>query len=251
MSYFLETVETIIPGVGFAQFDTLHFLWLAIFVIVTVLNCLWYRKMGDASKHKWRIAVAFLLVANEIFKDIMLVIGNRFMAKYLPLHLCSINIFLIAFHAWKPYKTLNAFLYTVCIPGAVAALLFPSWTLLPLQNFMHIHSFTVHICLAMYPIVLTAGGDFQPRAKDIPKCLLFLVILAIPILGVNLLLDTNFMFLMYPEEGNPLNWFAQAWGSHLLGFPVLIAAVLLVMYLPIEIYHKAKRSKAERQLPVG
>ena len=243
MTYFLETVETIESGVGFLQFGSLHLLWLAFFLIITVLNCLWYRKMGVNARNIWKKVVAILLVADEVFKVIMLIIGGRYIAKYLPLHLCSINIFLIALHAWKPYKALNAFLYTVCIPGAVAALLFPSWTSLPLQNFMHIHSFTVHILLAMYPIVLSAGGELKPRAKNIPYCLLLLVGMAIPIVGVNLLLDTNFMFLMYPEEGNPLNWFAQAWGSHLLGFPVLIAAVLLVMYVPAELYYRFRKEK--------
>ena len=243
MNYFLDTVETIISGVGFPQFGALHLLWLALFLAITVLNCLWYRRMGLTARDKWKKVVAILLLSNEIFKDVMLIIGGRFMAKYPPLHLCSINIFLIALHAWKPYKALNAFLYTVCIPGAVAALLFPSWTSLPLQNFMHLHSFTVHILLVMYPVVLTAGGDLKPRAKDIPGCLLLLSGMAVPIVGINLLLDTNFMFLMYPEEGNPLYWFDQVWGNHLLGFPVLIAAVLLVMYLPVELYHRFKKVK--------
>lgn len=244
MPYFFETVETVEPGIGFPQFGTIHMLWLAFFLIATVLNCLWYRKMGSAGRDKWKKVIAVLLIADEVFKVVMLIIGGRYIAKYLPLHLCSINIFLIAIHAWKPHKALSAFLYTVCIPGAVAALLFPSWTLLPLQNFMHIHSFTIHILLAMYPVVLTAGGELKPRAKNIPQCLLLLVGMAIPIAGVNLLLDTNFMFLMYPEEGNPLNWFAQAWGGHLLGFPVLIAAVLLVMYLPVELYHRLRKVRS-------
>lgn len=243
MTYFFDTVETITTGVGFSLFGMLHLLWLALFAVVTVLNCLWFRKMGPEAKQRWKKAVALLLIADEVFKVVMLIIGGRYIAKYLPLHLCRINIFLIAIHAWKPYKALSVFLYTVCIPGALAALLFPSWTLLPFQNFMHIHSFTVHILLAMYPIVLTAGGELKPRAKNIPQCLLLLAAMAVPIVGVNLLLDTNFMFLMYPEEGNPLNWFAQNWGSHLYGFPVLITAILIVMYLPVELYQKFRKVK--------
>ena len=47
---------------------------------------------------------------------------------------------------------------------------------------------------------------------------------------VNLLLDTNFFFLMEAEKGNPLYLFEQAFGSHLIGFPIIIAGILLVMY---------------------
>ncbi len=241
MRYFLDTVETIPVGVGFSHFGTLHLIWLAVFLLITVANCLWFRRLGVSGRDRWKKAVALLIVADELFKMLMLTIGGRYNFTYLPLHLCSINIFIIAIHAWKPNKTLGRFLYTVCIPGALAALLFPTWTSLPLQNFMHIHSFTIHSLLAMYPVVLAVSGEIKPRAKQIPKCLLLLICMAVPIYGINLLLDTNFMFLMYAETGNPLYWFQEAWGNHLLGFPILIVVIVIVMYLPLELYRKIKK----------
>ena len=244
MQYFLDTTETIASGVGFSHFGSLHLVWLAIFVAVTFGNCLLYRRLGQAGKRNWKTVVALLLLADEVFKDVMLIIGGRFQAGYLPLHLCSINIILIAVHAWKPSKLLSGYLYTVGIPGAMAALIFPSWTSLPLGNFMHLHSFTVHILLALYPIVLTASGELKPQVKRLPQYLLLLVAMAIPIYGINLLLDTNFMFLMSADPGNPLYLFEQLWGNHLYGFPVLIAAVLIVMYVPLVIFRKIKAKKA-------
>ena len=242
MQYFLDTVETIPQGQGFAHFGGIHLMWLAAFIIILVVNCIWYRRLGEKGRNIWNKTVAVLLIADELFKMGFLFIGGNYTWHYLPLHLCSINIFLIAVHAWKPSDLLGNFLYTICIPGTMAALLFPSWTSLPVRNGMHIHSFTVHILLALYPIVLTCGGKIIPSVKRLPKCLGLLALMAIAILGVNLLLDTNFMFLMYAEEGNPLYWFAQNWGSHLWGFPVIIAGVLIVMYLPVELLRKRKKS---------
>lgn len=242
MQYFLDTVETIPQGQGFAHFGGIHLMWLAAFIIILVVNCIWYRRLGEKGRNIWNKTVAVLLIADELFKMGFLFIGGNYTWHYLPLHLCSINIFLIAVHAWKPSDLLGNFLYTICIPGTMAALLFPSWTKLPLLNGMHLHSFTVHILLALYPIVLTCGGKIIPSVKRLPKCLGLLALMAIAILGVNLLLDTNFMFLMYAEEGNPLYWFAQNWGSHLWGFPVIIAGVLIVMYLPVELLRKRKKS---------
>ena len=243
MDHFLDTVETIPPGFGFSLFSPLHLVWLAIGSIVILLSCRYYRNADAVSRTRWRKIAASLLVADEVFKMIMLTIGGNYMLKYLPFHLCSINIFLIAIHAWKPSKLLGDFLYLVCIPGAIAALLFPTWTSLPLNNFMHLHSFTVHILLTLYPVVLTAGGDIRPRGRDFFKCLLLLAIMAVPIFFINLLCDTNFMFLMYAEPGNPLEWFQNACGNHLIGFPVLIAAIMAVMYVPTRFMHK-KRIKA-------
>ena len=177
-----------------------------------------------------RFVYAGLLILDELIKIVGLSAFGNYDVSYLPLHLCSINIILIAVHVFKPSKALDNFLYSICIPGALAALLFPTWTKLPFLNFMHLHSFTVHILLATYPIMLTFAKDIRPSAKDLPKSLLLLMGMALPIYVVNLLCDTNFMFLMSASKGNPLYWFETAWGSHLLGFPVIMAGVLFVMY---------------------
>ena len=243
MRYFLDTTETVADGLGFSHFGFVHIAWLLAGALIVIANCIWYKRLREQGRGRWKKIVALLIVADEIFKMAMLTIGGRYKLSYLPLHLCSINIFIIAFHAWKPIKTLGGFLYTVCIPGALAALLFPTWTSLPVANFMHIHSFTVHILLFMYPLVLAISGELAPSVRHLPKYLLLLVAMAVPIYGINLLLGTNFMFLMEADAGNPLYIFEQLWGSHLWGFPVIIAGVLVVMYVPMEIYRAMKQRK--------
>lgn len=241
MEHFWKTVEVIPEGIGFAHYGALHLCWLAAFAVVAVLNCIFYRKLGQKGRKIWRIVVASLLVLDEIYKQIPLFVNGLFTLGYLPLHLCSINIFVIAFHSLKPTKSVGNYLYTVCIPGAMAALLFPTWNALPGANYMLIHSFTVHILLALYPIVLTVSGEIKPELKELPKALLLLTGLAAFALICNLLMDANFMFLMYADPGNPLYLFKELWGSHLLGFPVIITGVLLVMHTPWFIAKKIKK----------
>ncbi len=125
------------------------------------------------------------------------------------------------------------FFYFICIPAATAALLFPTWTSLPAANFMFWHSTSVHILLAAYPIMLFSGGDIRPSVRYMGKCFLLLLAMAVPIYCVNLLLDTNFMFLMYAPDGNPLAWFRDHVGYHWIGFPVLLVAVFALMDVPI------------------
>ena len=55
--------------------------------------------------------------------------------------------------------------------------------------------------------------------------------------------DTNFFFLMEADPGNPLYFFETAWGSHLLGFPVIIVGVLLVMQGPFALLELKKKNK--------
>lgn len=243
MEYFWYTSDTIPEGLGFSHFGTLHLITLAIAAVILLASCLCYRNLGQKGRGVWRKTVALLLVVDELFMSIPMMVMGIFHVKYLPFQLCSINIFLILWHAWKPNKTLGNFLYTVCIPGALAALITPTWTKLPWLNYMFFHSTSAHILLIMYPLTLTVCGEIKPRLKQVPKSLLLLLALAGLALVLNLCLDTNFMFLMSVTKSNPLYFFQELWGSHLLGFPVIIAGVVLVMYAPIEIYYKVRRKK--------
>ncbi len=241
MEHFLDTVRTIGSGLGFQLYDEVHLAWLCLTVLSVVVGCLHYHRLSEHHREIWRKVIALLLIFNEVFKQVCLQLGGNFTINYLPLHLCNINIFLIAWHAWRPNETLGNFLYTICVPATVAALLFPTWEKLPVLNFMHLHSFTIHILLALYPLVLTVNGDIKPNLKAVPKCLGLLAAMAGGIYCVNLALGTNYFYLMNAPKGNPLYWFQANWGNHLLGIPVLIVAVLAVMYLPVELYHRRKQ----------
>ncbi len=243
MEYFWQTTGSIKKGVGFSHFSTTHLIWLAIFAVTCLVCCYCYRKCGETGRKRFRITVTGLILLDEAAKWVMLLATGLWTKNYLPLQLCTINIFIITFHTIKPTKLIGNFLYMICIPAAMMALVFPSWTKLPMANFMHIHSFTIHILLALYPIMLTVGGDIKPRAKYILKCLLILICMAIPVYIFNEFMDTNYMFLAKADKGNPLYWFEQNWGNHLLGFPVIMAAVIAVMYGPLELILKLKKKK--------
>ena len=232
MKYLLDTTNTIPEGVGFPLFGATHLIWLGLIAVFIVGSCVVYRNLRSTQRERMRLLFAALLVADELFKYAILTIGDRWLPEYLPFHLCSVNIFLIAWHSLRPGKLTDNFLYTVCIPGALAALLFPNWAVLPFPNLMHIHSFTVHTLLMAYPIMLTAAGEIRPSARYVPKCLGLLAILCTPGIICNFIWDTNFMFLMYADPGNPLYIFEQLWGNHLYGLHILVGAVIVLMHAP-------------------
>lgn len=240
MQYFLDTTGTIPDGVGFSHYDLLHITWLVLAAVFIIAVSLLYRKQDSDRRSKTRKALAAALVFDELWKMFWLTVGHRYELEYLPFHLCSINIFIIAYHCFHPNETLDNFLYIVCIPGALAALLFPSWTDLPLANFMHLHSFTVHTLLVAYPVVLLVNGDIRPSIKALPKCLGLLGVFGAIALIINILFEENFMFLMYADPGNPLCIFEQMFGYHWIGFPVIILAIIVVMYGIPTLFRKIK-----------
>lgn len=245
---FFLTKETIPEGVGFSTFGLTHLLWLLAFAVILTASIIIYKKLDANGKNKMRIILGASVFASEMIKNIVAIAIGDFGVGHLPFHLCGISVVLISFDTVKPTKIVRYFLYYLGIPGALLALLFPNWTVLPCLNFFHIHSFTIHMLLVIYPLILIAGGEFLPDIKAMAKCILLLICLAIPIYFINLLCDTNFMFLMEPETGNPLGLFEKYLGSHLWGFPILLPIVMFIMYLPILIAKKlTKKPQPQKQ----
>ena len=109
------------------------------------------------------------------------------------------------------------------------------------MNFMHLHSFTIHTLLVLYPCMLTYAGDIKPEVKYLPKCIALLLAFAVPAIIANELVGTNFMFLAKASAGSPLIIFENLWGNHLLGYPVLIGLVIIIMYGPVILKRKLKK----------
>ena len=236
MQYFWETDRTIPPGVGFTPYGTGHLLWLILWAALCVFFACFYRKWCTRAQRNCRMAVAGLLLLDELFKYAVTVPFGKFQPDFLPLHLCSINIFLILTDAFTEKNVrfknvLREFLFAVCLPGAFFALLFPGWAYLPIQNALCIHSFLAHILLFLYPFLLLLGG-FVPKLSRFLKFLPF----CLPVVGAVYWIDqkfgTNFMFLRYAGEGNPLTLFERLWGTpgYLWGLPILCALIWALLY---------------------
>ena len=244
------TPESLIPeGVGFKLYDLTHLLWLGAFIFLCVVCTVIYKKLNEKKRNIMRICMASVVFVLEIAKNIVAAAVGDFGIGHLPFHLCGINVVLVTFCIFKRTKTVENFLYYIGIPGAMLALLTPDWVKMPCLNYFHIHSFLIHIFLVLYPLVLVASGDVKPEFKLMPKCILLLIGFAIPALILNLIFDTNFMFLMDTAGIGFLQMFEDIFGAHQWAFPILLPIILALMSIPLLIAKKAKKSqKTQKEL---
>lgn len=246
---FFETKNTIPDGYGFKLFGTTHILWLCAFVLLCAVSVIIYKKLSAKHRNIMRIIIASIVLFLELLKDGVAIAAGNFYIGHLPFHLCGISFILISFSIFKRNKTVENFLYYIGIPGAMFALLTPDWTRLPCINFFHMHSFTIHMFLVLYPFVLVASGEVKPDLKSMPKCLLLLLGFAVPALALNVLFDQNFMFLSRTDNISFLVLFEDIFGAHQWAFPILLPIVMLVMALPLLIARKIKRARqSEKEL---
>ena len=173
--YTKSTMDKLDPDyLNFSHFSPIHLFITALFILIIVAAMFYYKKLDEKARQKFLYIMSALLIADELFKHICSAATGQWEWGFLPLHLCSINIFVCVINSFKRDDFTSEVLYSVCIPGASLALLMPTWTDLPFWNFMSLHSNSIHVLLVMYPLLLLAGG-FKPNFKRLPKVLLLLL----------------------------------------------------------------------------
>jgi len=243
MEYFFLLDKYLPEGVGIKMYGLEHISWLIAGVIICVALCFRYRRFDAPRRKRLAQGLALFILFLELFRIIMQIIAGVFRADYLPLHLCAFTVFFTLIHAFRGGKLLDNMLYGLCMPSAIAALLFADWLRYPILNIQSIQSFLIHIMLMSYPIMCISGGDLHPQAKMLPKCLLLIIVIAVPLYFLNKLLNTNFFFLNWPSPGSPLELFAGIWGNpgYILGLFIILAALWFILYLPIELLRRRKK----------
>lgn len=230
MTYFWTAQEEVPAGLGFPLFGTAHLLWMGgVLLAVLAVSCT-SRRWKPETVHRLLCGLTWAALGLEVLKDGALLLTEQFRPNYLPLDLCGLSIFLEFAAVRKPHPLLLELVYSLSLPGACLALLFPNWFSLPLWNFYSLHSFFLHGLLVMVPGVLLARNILRPSWKRLPFCFTCVAAACVPVSLVNRRFGTNFFFLARPSDGSPLVWFEQVFGSHLIGLPVLMALIWAGMY---------------------
>ena len=237
-------VSSLLPlTVRFQLYDSIHFGWLLSISLAIYFLTMYFRQASLSTRLKTRQFLACIILAMEILKDLYHITYGTFSFYYLPLHLCSLAIFIVFWHAFRPTQANTEMIYALVLPGALAALIFPEWTTTAIFSYMHNHSFIIHGLLIAYPIMLLTSGELVPNWRQLHKVAIALAITTFPIYFFNKHYDLNFMFLNTPSPGSPLVLLEQWLGNpgYLIGFAGMISAVWFLMYMPISMMKNAKK----------
>ena len=231
MNSFFVPGKDLFPENGFERFGFGHFLWLFVIGAGLVLGCFAYRKAPPERRPGFRLLTASAALGLELWRAGLLMSRGQYDLGRLPLHLCSLSIYLCFFHALTGRPGLGQFLYALTLPGAAFALLFPDWAGQPLFGFITVSSFLLHFLLVLYPLMQVAIGELRPEPRRLPGCIGRMLLLALPVYGLNKLWNTNYMFLNLPPAGSPLALFAFLGApGYLLGYIPLALGVWAILY---------------------
>lgn len=210
-----------------------HMLWLFGGLAVLALLLPRARRNGHLRRRlaRW---IGLLLPALELARLLALLRMGALGPAWLPLHLCGLSIFLVAWHSLRGGTLAGEILYALTLPGAAMALVCPDWVRLPTWNCLSLTGFAIHWLLVAYPLLLLTDPRFRPEVRRLPRVLVVLLVTVGLVYGVDRHFRVNYFYLLEPPPGSPLVWFVKLWGKpgYLWGYLPLLAAVWLCLYLP-------------------
>lgn len=250
MFKYFWTYKTDLPdGVGTPSFGPVHIAWLCSALFIIVLTVLIYRRQSEPVRQKVQRVLIVIAAVLEISRWIWAaVIGHYNVIEMLPLHLCSLSIWMEVAAVFTKKDFLKEFGYALCMTGALAALLTPDWSVYPFLSFQYLHSVTVHTLLLLIPVLWVWGDGFRPDFRRLPKCFLILILFATPIYFLNFILKSNYLFLREAPKDTPIEIFDTLFGNpgYLIPLFMLILLIWLIFYLPWAII-EIRSKKAVRE----
>jgi hypothetical integral membrane protein (TIGR02206 family) len=228
-------------GPGFVLFSASHLSTLLVVALV-ILALTQFKGKDEAIRKRVRWILAITLWLAEACWHIWnYVNGTWTIQTMLPLHMCSVLIWLAGFMLIFKNYSIYEFVYFLGIGGALQALLTPEVGIYGLPHFRYIQTFTSHGLLVGAGVYMTVVEGFRPTWKSIPRIFAISNIYMVIIFFVNSAIGSNYLMINGKPPMATIMDALPAWPWYIPWLEVIALITCLLLYLPFMI--KDWRSK--------
>lgn len=222
-------------GAPFILFGPAH---LATLLALIFLN-IWllrFRGAPENTRAKIRLTLAIVLWLNESAWHLWKYsIGQWTVQEMLPLHLCSVLIWLTGFMLLFKNHTIYEFAYFLGIGGGINALLTPDVGIYGFPHFRYFQTFVSHGLLVTAAIYMTTVEGFRPTWKSLLRVVVWANIYMLVVYFINIGLGSNYMMVNAKPNVRSLYDLMPPWPYYLIVVELLGLAISLLLYLPFAI----------------
>jgi hypothetical integral membrane protein (TIGR02206 family) len=233
-------------GPAFAYFGTTHFLALGALILLN-LFLLRFRNAPDGTKAAIRWLLALLLLGNEIAWHYWnYAYGKWTVQTMLPLHLCSLLVWLGAFMLLTKNYRLYEFMYFMGIAGAIQALATPGIGIYDFPHFVFFQYFLSHGLIITSAIYMTVVERFRPTARSLLHVAVWMNIYVVIIFFVNIFIGSNYLLINEKPVTPSLLDLLPEWPVYILYMELIGIISMLLLYLPFAVKDLRERYSMNR-----
>lgn len=219
-------------GTPFILFGTWHIiaLILVLFVNIAMLS---FRNSSEKTRTIARWTLASILWINEILWHAWnLYWGQWSIQTMLPLHICSIMVWLSGFMLVLKNYRIYEFAYFIGIGGAMQALLTPDAGIYGFPHYRVFQTMISHGLLITAAIYMTLNEGFRPTWKSFWRVIVGVNLYAAIIFPINRILNTNYLFINGKPPTASILDALPAWPYYIFYMELIGVVIFFLLYLP-------------------
>ncbi|MCM3717538.1 TIGR02206 family membrane protein [Fictibacillus phosphorivorans] len=216
---------------GFELFGIGHLISLLVIVFIVLIMYFFRTRLKEISFI--RIILLICLALSEVSYQCWALYNGIWTVKlYLPLQLCSLNILLCMVLLVTENKKLFAFVYLFGLTGSIQGLLTPELYQEP-WHFRFIQYFFAHGLIVWTALYYAIIRSLRIAWRRFFKSFLWLNFFAACVYLINVLLNTNYMFLMSKPRNASIMDFLGPYPWYILGLELIAFFICLLVLIPV------------------
>jgi hypothetical integral membrane protein (TIGR02206 family) len=220
------------PGPAFELFGAAH---LGALIILLFLNLylIRFRFASEETKHRVGWTMALILWGNEIGWHLWnYAVGKWTIQTMLPLHLCSVLVWVGALMLVTKNYPIYEFMYLMGIGGAIQALVTPDLGIYGFPHFRYFQTFISHGLIVTSAIYMTVVEGFRPTPKSLWRVFLGMNIYMVIVFFINSAIGSNYLMVNHKPETASLLDLLPPWPIYILYMEVIGLVTIFLLYLP-------------------
>ncbi len=224
------------PGQPFRTFDPPHLVTLGLIVLLN-LALATLRGAAPPTLAGVRYTLAAIILLNELAWHLWHIATRQWtLQTMLPLHLCSVMVYLSAFTLITRQPLAYELLYFMGIGAASQALFTPDLGPYGFPHFRYWQTFISHGLLVSVPIYLTVVEGFRPEWFSLVRVAVGMNVYVLLVGGVNKILGSNYLFIAHKPETASLLDYLGPWPWYILSLEAIGFVLSVLLYLPFVLF---------------
>lgn len=220
-------------GGPFRLFSPSHLFVLSVVVLVNLSLVYSRRNFSPQARRVFRYGLAALLILNETAWHLWIwTTGQWTIQTMLPLHLCSLFVFLSAIMLVTKSYAIYEFAYFLGIGGATQALLTPDVGIYGFPHFRFFQIFISHGSIVTAAIYMTVVERYRPYWKSLLRVVVWANLYMLFVGLVNVLIGSNYLFIARKPDTPSLLDVLGPWPWYILSIEAVGLVIGLLLYLP-------------------
>jgi hypothetical integral membrane protein (TIGR02206 family) len=220
---------------AFAFLGPAHLIAMLLLVLLNIF-LLEFRESDDSTRKKVAWSMAIVLWLNEISWHLWnAFIGEWTWQTMLPLHLCSIFIWLGGWMLVTRNQFIYEYMYFLGISGALQAIITPDLGIYGFPHYRFFQTFISHGLIVTAAIYMTTVEGFRPTWRSMLRVIIGGNVYMLFVTGINWLIGSNYMYTLRKPETASLFDIMPDWPVYLLVVQAIGLVNFIILYLPFMI----------------